>query len=461
MSHDNAKGGSLSLSQYAHIQVLLEGKDGGGGVLQDVLEEVGVGRVDWEKGKRFKKKLEGDPWSEMSQKYGRLYRKAYLSVYGPAPRQIPLEEYVDMSVSFQLGDPVEKVLAAQELTWDAFTHLGHEWMSRMDEDKRLQVYFNLKVQKRYAERTGKPLVQDYVLYVPGNLIRSFTCENCGARKVRKPTHSYVYCDYCASLIGYDGSVSYVDPTSLDEMSAGDQLLLVLGDDLTTARKNGDKEAYAEIRTFMAQVLTEVCPRSYPPRIGDPDYREKYIADWSVPLTVATMFDEGYLSLNRKVRAQTEKFHERPSYGKALKLFHLSMEQVEYELELYMREGLLEQSPDPVTPDFYRRFNRQINAHQLLPFLSSKEQKSLIEAAQLDWEYQEVPKIEIRELGCGQCGHKAKIPQGAKSSLCIHCGHLLDLVHHQFPCSQCGADIVLPKGKTEAICAYCNARWTSS
>jgi hypothetical protein len=419
----------------------------------------GLDRATWERGMAEwgARLAEGGEGAALNRDFtARLTAALARSIGEHAP--VSLDAYVDISARAMTGEPIDRALADHGLDMRRFTLAGYQWKARGEEDPRLGVYLALRTKKGIVERTHEAERSQFAVYGPGNLVRARRCRACGALKAVKPTTAYIYCDYCATLFDYDSLIEFRDDASLGSDDVDRALVAVVQDELTEAFRRGDRAAYARTYSWIVEVLTEICPLAYSPRIKDEEYRARFIHDLIVPWTVLTQFDERSRADSAKFATARDRAIRNPKLGSILELFGVARQAWEYEVELFEREGLFARHPDRYDPALYIHVNASIFARPWLAVLDDADQKRLLAATGVASEYVPAPEVSFSSCGCGQCGAELQVPAGSTRMVCVACGHVLELGARTFGCRNCGRPLSMPARGTDVVCGSCNARW---
>jgi len=419
----------------------------------------GLDRGTWERGMaewsaELARAGDGSP---LSREFMAMLTAALERSVGPhAP--VTLDDYVDISARCMSGQPADQVIAEHHLDMRRFTLAGYKWKARGERDKRLEVYMALRTKKRIAELTNRAERSQFAVIGPGNLVRARRCRNCGALKAVKPTTAYVYCDYCALCFDYDASVEFRDQTALDSDDVDRALGAVVGDELSAALRAGDREAYARVARWQADVSIEMCPLAYSPRVKDPGYRRRIVDDVLVPWQVLTAFDEQAREGTRRFQAALRVAMRSRSLADITALYTVARAGWQYEASLFDRAGLFARHPDGYDPAMYLYVNSSVFVRPWLAVLSEADQRQLLTTAGVACDYVPAPHLAFLPCGCGTCGAQLQVPPGARRMVCEACGNVLEVGEHQFPCRNCGAPLSMPSGGTDVVCGACNARW---
>jgi hypothetical protein len=450
--------GGLSLEWFAALSARMIGLQTPA-QCAEVVRAAGVEQAVWEAANRgwTAHLASAGSKSEVAATHRRLLVDALRRIIGER-EPMSLDRYVDINVDVRSGTPADQVFAAFGETLQSFSAASYEWMDRLERDPWLEVYFQLRVQKGVADKTGRSPREPGV-YGPGNLIRARRCHVCDGLKATRPATAYVYCDYCATLFDYDPWVAVEDARSLDPDLVDKQLARVSGDALRKAAAAGDRAEYGRVIRWQSEVSTEICPAAYSPRIRDPDYRRRFIDDLIVPWSVVTRFDDACREQGKRVSEAQQRALHRPRLETMLDLLEQSRVLWRIEAALLEREGVFAAHPDGLDATLYLYANASTFVRPWLAGLHEPAQQKLLAAAGVACQYIAMPKVDFAAHGCGQCGQILSIPIGARRFVCEHCGFVLDLESRAFPCVRCGGSVCLPRTAKEAICAHCDARWT--
>ena len=112
------------------------------------------------------------------------------------------------------------------------------------------------------------------------LVRKIKCNICGANKVNEISTSYIYCDYCGSLMGYDIEMLQGEAKeifSVNNLShAPQQKFLKFTQELGTAIKGKDKDQFIELQLQLTEIEFDLYKKRFSPKIKQPAFRKKFI-----------------------------------------------------------------------------------------------------------------------------------------------------------------------------------------
>jgi len=451
----------VDLAQYSRLKAITLGYVDVVDAYPEI-EAAGMPRSRWNVldmkwGQRLGQCEEGDRlWLD----YKRLLREA-LGELCRDMKPMSFDEYLESAVLLQLGTDMGMLYERLTVHPRAYWLAAYEWADRLESDPWLSTYFTLRFQQEIGKRTGEAPRQQLEL-IPGTLVRRRQCPLCNGVKTTPSSSAYIYCDFCGALFDYDSYISYMDPASLDPDEVSEMLDQATVDQLSAAFRAGDREEYARITRWRTEVYTEVCPREFSPRIHDPAYRRQMIDEVLVPWRIATRFDPAYMDAKHAAQAADERAMEALDLPSALESLDKTRRQVDLELSIIEREGILARHPDGIDAAMMRRIAISQFVRGWLSFLPRDVCEALIEAAGVGGEYVEAPRVDLENLVCGACGSPMRMPKGAKRRVCESCGQVLDLETRRVPCTSCGSAISLPTGSTkttEFSCPFCQAHVT--
>lgn len=257
--------------------------------------------------------------------------------------------------------------------------------------------------------------------------RRSRCPHCGGIKELPSQTAYVYCDFCGELCDYDfqrakETAPSAEPPGRERLERR----------LDRARAAGDRRTYrklqAEQYAELAGTLTMTAPR-----IGDPVYREAWIAFMADALT-AFVFDDEAMRLDAAFHARSSEVElvevkQQPrvlpaSFPPVIDAFLARRERL---VALYAEQRLLERHPDRPTPALWQRLEHAMFAQQWLPMLDERTAQAMLERLGLTAAFDAAPPGKRARVPCHRCGVELTIVAGARRVTCEHCGHRLDLV----------------------------------
>ncbi len=313
-------------------------------------------------------------------------------------------------------------------------------------------------------------------------IRRLTCPHCGAPRERPSETSYIYCDYCGQYMGLD-FFHFLD--SKEDRIPGPayrELIARMQPKLDSALAQGRKDKYQNIQRKIFEAHMKECPGSYSPRIGDSKYKQAMLDFLSASQTLAA-FDPELTALKQRMDAaiaglkwvqKKDSSHEDlgPDTDRLAVLQQASANmqvkpnsfwrlydafEAHHDLfvEKVVQAGLMDRHPDEISVEQMKEAARSVFAEGWLPFLRKRDAKRLLEKLQLASDYVEVDPPKTLPKNCGVCGTMLQVVEGARTVVCSHCGHKLDMERPAVSCGNCGANMALPQGVREITCPYCS------
>jgi len=288
------------------------------------------------------------------------------------------------------------------------------------------------------------------------------CPTCGAPKSRPSVTAYVYCDYCGSLSDYDFAKACEKPLErpgpvYEEKAARAK------PDLDAALAAGDVDAFRALQHALFDGWIEACPNAIPPRAKDPTYRAKYAA-YLAEGAVVTALDAGARTHAAAVAKATGEFivrEVRPGTlrvdpGSFAPFVQAVLAQEAYLAVAHETAGVYAMQPDGASGELQRRMAMSMFVQGWLPMLDESQAEMLLAHAKLTGEYIEADSPSAAAATCGGCGADVAILEGARRTVCEHCGRRLDVEGASVPCAGCGASLAPGEGTTSFACPHCKA-----
>lgn len=262
-------------------------------------------------------------------------------------------------------------------------------------------------------------------------VLAVSCLACGAPRTRPSPTAYVYCDACGSLVDYDFSVAIGLPIA-QPGPAYEKLRTRLAVELSTARQQGDTEAYRAIQRRLFDAWVDACPTSCPPRVRDPAYRAAYVA-WLAEAQVVADFDADSQAREAAMHAAVGRLTFVPAGAKirvpADAFRALADAMFDYEArrdELFVEKGVYALQPDGASREIQRRIGLSMFVQAWLPMLDAADAQALVERAGFVREYTLLPPAATNSASCTHCSEPLSLVKGATRVVCDHCGRLVDV-----------------------------------
>ncbi len=299
------------------------------------------------------------------------------------------------------------------------------------------------------------------------LVRKIKCPTCGANKVNDLKTSYIYCDYCGTLMGYD--MEMLQDESKEIFSVKNLVkplqrkYISLSQDLNNAIQSKDKDRYIDIQMQIYETEFKLYKKRFSPKIKQPSYRKKYLnyykKFWSEKIDngyfeKAQQAQKDFQVLGSKISTRIEgtktitEFDDNfITYLNAIKDYVKKSvnEAVKMDCMEYYPEGRTSISADILYKQSISSFIQQFDEDTIKKSLKHLGMKN---------EFIEVDDVEISETNCIVCNALLKIPKGSKSVICENCGSLNELKSKKIRCFGCGA--YFDPNENDA-CPYCGAK----
>jgi DNA-directed RNA polymerase subunit RPC12/RpoP len=284
---------------------------------------------------------------------------------------------------------------------------------------------------------------------------------CGAWKATPSKSSYVYCDYCASLIDWDFKAALASGNPLPGPTY-EALIAKLKPELEAAKAAGDRARYMEAQRKMFDAFAEACPASHSPRIKDPGYRKAFV-DYTAESATLGDFDPNCAALMDRQTAESQKIQWSVS-GKGMlaesqsfwRMFRAVEARMNAAIEMNERTGIIARHPDKPTREVLKKIGLSAMVQGWLQYLSPEDQTRLLTETALGGDYSHVPAPPTTAWRCSSCGSESRVVAGARKIECGGCGRVGDVGGSEVPCASCGAKVALAPGAVLLACPYCRA-----
>ncbi|MEZ4318282.1 MAG: hypothetical protein R3F61_12300 [Myxococcota bacterium] len=293
-------------------------------------------------------------------------------------------------------------------------------------------------------------------------VKVSTCSACGASRTTPTKTAYMYCDCCGQLMDWDFRAAMSDRRSKAPGPAYEALLRKYAPALQQARGDGEKAAYEEIQKTLWEAYAKACPAALSPRIGDPRYRERWVA-WSAksqaeqdlnPRTAATL-EAQTRATQQLVWDRSNPFQPRAELTSFHKLLDAVADHQTAVCDVLEESGLLEDHPDHVANDVMRKMGLSVFVQGWMAYVPPSEHDALLKKTGLDGEYVEPQAADLTKGTCPQCTAPLEVPANAKRVVCESCGHNVLVKGGHLPCHGCGASIDIPDHGKDFNCPKCD------
>jgi predicted RNA-binding Zn-ribbon protein involved in translation (DUF1610 family) len=272
--------------------------------------------------------------------------------------------------------------------------------------------------------------------------------------------AYIYCDHCGELSDYDFAKACEKPMERPG-PVYEQLLAQVKHHMEHAKRVGDVPTYRAMQMRLFDVFVSTCPSSVPPRVGDPVYRQKYVAYMAEGAT-ATGFDmlaQQHEAAVAQTVAGLSFYSPKPGVTRVQAAGFQAMcsavfaQQAHLET-LYEQRGVYAMFPDRASKELQKRIGMSLFCQGWLPMLDEASAKELLARTGLTTEYVEAEPPKGDDASCTCCGAKLSIVPGARRVVCEKCGHRLDVGAARVACRGCGSPLAPAEGVVNFACPHC-------
>jgi DNA-directed RNA polymerase subunit RPC12/RpoP len=295
------------------------------------------------------------------------------------------------------------------------------------------------------------------------IIKKSYCKSCGAPKINLSATAYIFCDYCAVLIDWDLKKSCEDSMLSESSKEYEKLAHNLKPALEESKASKNRDKYRKLQEQLVKAQLDAYPKSYSPRIGDPEYRKKFI-HYTAEQNTEIAFTEILSTLEKAYLRSSENvtFQEGSNQDGALvekesfwKMFE-SYERFILEVSNHNKKiGLINKYPDLISFALYKKLALSVFVQGWFSYLSEEDRKSLLDITGLGGEYIEIEKPETHQKKCGMCGAVFAVVKNAQKSICEHCGYVIDITALPIQCPGCSNYFSFPVGKSGVNCPSCD------
>jgi hypothetical protein len=295
------------------------------------------------------------------------------------------------------------------------------------------------------------------------MVKRTVCKGCGAPKIKRVLSAYVYCDYCGELADWDFRAALADKRSKQPGPAYVQMLRERGPAIEAAKLANDAVAYEAVQRELWETYAKVCPASLSPRIGDANYRKRWVAYTSAHFTAAELdpmcqatFAAQTAATNAIQWDRSDPFSPRAVPATFFPLLDAVTANQKAWMKIAAERGLLDLHPDHPTEDLLLRMGTSAFVQGWMPFLGKADQDEMLARTGLGGEYVRAEEKPVRNGKCPSCNAGLEVVEGAKRVVCMACGHLAGVGAASLPCHGCGSSVDLPAGSQLFKCGQCDA-----
>ncbi len=296
----------------------------------------------------------------------------------------------------------------------------------------------------------------------GDYIKRCSCRVCSAPKTTPSTHAYVYCESCGELVDFDFQAAVKDKRSKLPGPAYEALVRKHTPALESAKAAGDIERYRGLQELIYDAYCAHCPAALSPRVGDPQYRQRFVAYSAAaqtltdltPATAATFQAQqaavGALKWNR-----ANPMSPRVTGDSFWPLIDAVKAHQAGSLDLIESNGLLERHPDRPTREIMRRIGTSLLVQGWMPNLERADAERLLDETGMRDEYVHVEPPQLHTGACPACSAPVEVVAGARRVVCYTCGHMVGVGAGELRCHGCATPMVVPEGSTAFSCPSCD------
>ncbi len=299
------------------------------------------------------------------------------------------------------------------------------------------------------------------------LVRKLKCPACGANKVNKISTSYIYCDYCGTLMGYDMEMLQDESKEIFSVQNLAKPLqrkyISLTQELNKAIQSQNRESFIDIQMQIYETEFELYKKRFSPKIKQPAYRQKYLTYyrkfWNEKI------DNGYFDKAQKAQEDFKHYASKITTqmhgSKIITVFDDNFVEYLNAIKDYVKKSVEETKnmdcmayyPEGGTGISTDVLYKQSISSMIQQFDEATIKKSL-KHLDLENEYIEIDEIELTSTNCIVCNSVIKIPEGAESVVCETCGSFNELTNNKIRCFNCGGSF---QPKENDSCPYCKAK----
>lgn len=299
------------------------------------------------------------------------------------------------------------------------------------------------------------------------LVRKIKCPVCSANKVNEISTSYIYCDYCGSLMGYD--IEMLQDEAKDVFSVQNlskplqQKFLQINQELAGVIKAKNKEKFIELQLQNTEIEFDLYQKRFSPKIKQSSYRKKYLDFYKLYWT--ERIENGYFEKNKETQEYFKKISSKvkTKYENGQNITTFDNEFIGFldaakdfvikSIDETAKMDCIAYYPEGNTGVFKDILYKQGLSSMIQHFDEETIKKSLKHLG-LQYEYIEIEDVQVTETTCVVCDTKINIPEGANSVVCENCGSFNELKNREIKCLGCGASF---NPKETDTCPYCGAK----
>lgn len=306
------------------------------------------------------------------------------------------------------------------------------------------------------------------------LARKLKCLSCGANKVNELKSSYIFCDYCASFMGYEFALLEDETKKAFDMEYYTKHNAWPPDTaeyLDSTQKMGaaiqakDGEAFLSAFMRYQDVAMKILPGNYSPKMKNATYKAsylKYLEAFFRDQIADGYFDEiennnkRFSELQSKVTMVTESGKTLMTYDEHFiayleEIFRFSKEKAAKTVQ-YPSIALYPEEMSPAIADMIIKQGVAPYAKMLTP----DDFEKLVKHLGFQSEYIEIPDVKTIPQNCAFCAAELKVPEGAKQIMCEYCGNTNQAGAKAISCVNCAATFDPDSAGNRNKCPYCGS-----
>jgi len=297
------------------------------------------------------------------------------------------------------------------------------------------------------------------------VVKNLKCPQCGGIKINKLTTSFIYCDYCSTLMGYDMKMMQDEAKevfSVTNFSKPKQKeYIALTQSMAKALNDENVNDFVNSQVRIREAEFDLFPKRFSPKTKQKAYREKYLlyekAYWTEQLQ--NNYFKKSKEFRDKINPVAGKLSTQTVGSKVVYEFNDVFKEYLNILDEYIKDSIketlkmkcMELYPENSSPTFDVFYKQGIDSS--LQMFDSDTIEKAIKHLGLESEYITIEDINFSEYECIVCKTKLNVPSDSKSMVCETCGNVNNFEEKTIQCLSCGAPVSFSNNNT---CEYCGA-----
>lgn len=307
------------------------------------------------------------------------------------------------------------------------------------------------------------------------LARKLKCVTCGANKVNELKSSYIFCDYCASFMGYEFTLLGDETKKAFDMEyftshnntwpPETTEYLDATQKMAAAMQTKDTELFISSFIRYQDVAMKILPGNYSPKMKNATYKAAYLK--YLEALFRDKIEDGYFE---EVENNNKRFADAYAQvktevvdGKPMMTYDENFEKYIDEIFAYCRESAaktvkypsINLFPDEMSPAVTDMILKQ-GVSPYAKMLKPEDFEKLVKYLGFQTEYIEIPDVKTIPQNCAFCAAELKIPEGAKFVMCEYCGNKNQAGAKAISCANCGATFDPDAAENRNKCPYCSS-----